>query len=94
MYIMNISCCCNNKDMRWFNNGQNVINISSDFIEYQKYTNKSCKSKYNKCYPRAPNQTNSGAYTASLKANIIYPNNCAPCKCVCGTLERADAGGV
>ena len=82
---MNISCCCNNKDLRVFNNCKNLITFSSDFIAYQKYMNNSCKNKYNKCYPRALNQTNAASYTALLKANIIYPNICTSYKCSCRT---------
>ena len=80
---MNISCCCNKSNLNWFNNGNNLITISSDFIAYQKYTKSSCKAKFPKCYPSAKNQNNSSSYTSSLKANVIYPSYYQTCKCIC-----------
>jgi hypothetical protein len=70
---MNTSCCCNTKDLRWLNNGKNIINISSDFVEYQKYAYGSCRSgKVNVCFGDFPNQNSSSARTSSLKGNIVY----------------------
>jgi hypothetical protein len=65
--------CCNTKDLRWFNNGKNIINISSDFVDYQKYAYVSCKNrKVNSCFGDLPNLNSSSARTASIKSNIIY----------------------
>lgn len=66
---MNISCC-NNKDLRWFNNGKNFINTSSDLIYYKKYNNSSCKQT--RCFGDFPNEANSSSYIASLKSKTLY----------------------
>jgi hypothetical protein len=70
---MNTTCCCNTKDLRWFNNGKNIINVSSDFIDYRKYAYVSCKNnKVNRCFGDLPNQNSSSARTALLKGNVVY----------------------
>ena len=80
---MNITCCCNNKDLRWFNNGKNFINISSDLIYYKKYKYSSCPSgKVIECFGDFPNESNSSSYTATLKSRTLYSvsknQSCSP----------------
>ena len=70
---MNTTCCCNTKNLRWYNNGKNVINISSDFIDYRKYASVACLTgKVNTCFGDLPNLNSASARTSSLKSNIIY----------------------
>lgn len=75
---MNTGCCCSYKDLRWFNNGKTIINVSSDFINYQRYASVSCLNrKESRCFGDYPNQKNSSSYTNALKSKIIY--KFAPC---------------
>jgi hypothetical protein len=70
---MNTTCCCNTKGLRWYNNGKNVINVSSDFIDYRKYASVACLTgKVNACFGDLPNLNSASGRTASLKGNIIY----------------------
>lgn len=78
---MNTTCCNNpslnwfkNKDLRWFNN-KRPISISSDYITFQTYANTVCNNLDRCC------KKNSSSYTASLKANLIYPAKFSSCNC-------------
>lgn len=77
---MNIGCCCNTKDLRCFNNGKTIINISSDFTGFRRYAYASCVNNKNRgCFGDYPNQKNSSSYTSALKGNIIYKyKQCSP----------------